>query len=503
MSFIKRFKKSFLSLLLIAAALVGSTGLVTVLFQEESSAAGADSSSTGPVFSFMSMSDTHSTPAKTVSAVKDAVYNNSNAIVLVGDITNYGDIGEYDSIINAINSVQDHPQVYYTVGNHEYDWMSDFELAQNRFKQKAGIPESTVYYHREIQGYDFIFLGYDEKPTYNAYMSDAQLAWLESKLAAVAVPDKPIFLFNHQPLFQTVSKSNIDIFGQNMLQEQKLKNILEKYPQVILTTGHLHDDIKIPGNLYAGKFSALRDGAVVNNQAMIFDVYKDKVHLKGRDVITQKTIWEGTISLKPNTTGMYESEDSVFAYATAGDDINLSGGKYVNMNDSRAYIESLKVDGGATGGNKILKIRYATDAANVTEGIYVNGAKVQTLSFPTTGSMSSYNDLAVPVELSPGPNNKIVIQSDGTAAGVNMDKFQIIDSANYSTMWGFNGNGNDSIPNGFHATLNGSAAYDTTDKMEGSASLSLNGADGNYASAGLASTKTDDVTLTAWVKWNG
>ena len=164
---------------------------------------------------------------------------------------------------------------------------------------------------------------------------------------------------------------------------------------------------------------------------------------------------------------------------------------------------SLKVDGGASGGNKILKIRYATDAANVTKGIYVNGAKVQTLNLPTTGGMSSYNDLAVAIELKPGPNNKIVIKSDGTAAGVNIDKFQIMDSANYSTMWGFNGNGNDSIPNGFNATLNGSAAYDTTDKMEGSASLSLNGADGNYASAGLVSTKTDDVTLTAWVKWNG
>ncbi|USK36692.1 metallophosphoesterase (plasmid) [Bacillus sp. F19] len=448
------------------------------------------------------MSDTHSNTGKTAKAVTDAKNNNASAIVLVGDITNLGDSGEYDAIKNAIDSVKDHPPVHYTMGNHEYDWQSDFNVAVNRFIQKAGIPENKVYYHREIQGYDFLFLGYDKKPTNTAYMSDEQLAWFKSKLAENAEPDKPIFVFNHMPISKTVSKSYSDNYGEQTGQEQKFRDILEKYPQAILTTGHLHDDTKIQGNMYTNRFTALRDGAVLESQAMMFDVYKDKVHVKGRDVTTQKTIWEGTMSLHPNTTGMYEAEDSVFAYATSGDDINPSGGKYVNMNHGSAYIESLKVDG-ASGGNKILKIRYATDAANVAKGLYVNGAKVQTLSFPTTGSTSSYNDLVVPVELNQGPNNKIVIKSDGNAAGVNIDKFQIMDSKDPSTMWGYNGNGNDSIKNGFNATLHGSAAYDTTDKMEGSASLSLNGADGNYASADLVSTKTNNVTLTAWVKWNG
>ena len=126
MSFMKRFQKSFLSLLLIVTALVGSTGLITVLFQGKSSAEGADSSSTGPIFSFMSMSDTHSNTGNTINAVRDAVANNISSMVLVGDITNNGNVGEYDSIFNAINSVNNHPQMYYTIGNHEYDWMIGF-----------------------------------------------------------------------------------------------------------------------------------------------------------------------------------------------------------------------------------------------------------------------------------------------------------------------------------------------------------------------------------------
>ncbi|UVI29375.1 DUF7402 domain-containing protein [Paenibacillus spongiae] len=502
MLFLKKLKKPFLILTMMATV---SSGLSAVLFQTESFAAGAENPTDGPIFSFMSMSDTHNHTGNTAKAVTDAVNNNASAIVLVGDITNFGESAEYDAVKNAINSVKDRPPVYYTIGNHEYDWQSDYNVAKNRFIEKAEIPENKVYYHREIQGYDFLFLGWDKKPANTAYMSDEQLAWLESTLADNAVPDKPIFVFTHNPIYQTVSKSYYSDYawGQSTKQEQKFRNILEKYPQVILTTGHLHDDTKIQGNMYTNRFTAVRDGAVLESQAMIFDVYKDKVHLKGRDVTTQKTVWEGTMSLLPNTTGMYEAEDSVFAYATSGDDINLSGGKVVNMNHGSAYIESLKVDGGASGGNKIFKLRYATDAANAARGLYVNGAKVQTLSIPTTGSMSSYNDLAVPIELNPGPNNKIVIKSDGNAAGVNIDKFHIMDSTDPSTMWGFNGNGNDSIPNGFNATLHGSAAYDKTDKMEGSASLSLNGVDGNYASADLVSTKTDNVTLTAWVKWNG
>ncbi|PER22699.1 hypothetical protein CN931_14300 [Bacillus sp. AFS054943] len=39
-----------------------------------------------------------------------------------------------------------------------------------------------------------------------------------------------------------------------------------------------------------------------------------------------------------------------------------------------------------------MKIRYATDATNSTKSLYVNGEKVQTLRFPTTGGMSSYSD---------------------------------------------------------------------------------------------------------------
>ncbi|WP_161805271.1 LamG-like jellyroll fold domain-containing protein [Sporosarcina globispora] len=448
-----------------------------------------------PIFSFMSISDIHVNTTNLAKALNDSVANNVSAIVSNGDMVNYQRDDEYDTVINAMNATK-HAPVYYTIGNHEYDYDPDFNISKNRYLKKTGMP--GLYYDKWIEGYHFIFLGFEERP---AFISDEQISWLESKLASKADPSKPIFLFLHFPLGSTVVSTypSNNYVGVEFLQQQKIKEVLAKYPQAILTTGHIHDDVKSQGNLYSKEFSAVNDGCVTCGQGLIFDVYKNKVQIRGRDLKTLTTIWNGTIQLEPNKNGAYKAEDGVFAYAT----VNASGSKVVNMNDGRAYLEMLRVDGGASGGKKILKIKYATDAANASMGVYVNGTKVQTLSVPTTGGMSSYNDLAVAIELNPGPNNKIVIKSDGNAAGMNIDKLQIMKSTDPSTMWGFNGNGNDSIKNGLIATLHGSAAYDKTDKMEGSASLSLNGYAGNYASAGLASTKTDNVTLTAWVKWNG
>ncbi|MFD0616118.1 LamG-like jellyroll fold domain-containing protein [Paenibacillus sp. GCM10027629] len=496
---LNKVKKSFLAITMTAIVLAGSAGLSAALFQAEGSAAGAEKTAEGPIFSFMSISDIHDNTTNLSKALDDSVANNVSAIAVVGDITNFERDDEYDAVMNMMNS-KPHAPVYYTMGNHEYDYENDFNISKNRFLTKTGAP--SLNYDKWINGYHFIFLSPELKP---AGFTDETISWLDNTLAEDADPSKPIFLFLHQPLDATVSKSypSDNYWGLNSQQQYKIKDILANYPQSVFITGHLHDDIKLEGNLYSDKFSAVRDGAVVNNQGLIFDVYKDKVQMRGKDLNSKTTIWNGTIQLRPNTTGVYEAEEGSFSYATHANDVNASGGKVVNMKDGRAYLEMLRVDGGVSGGQKILKISYAATAANASMGVYVNGTKVQTLSVPTTGGTGSYSDLDVAIELKPGPYNKIAVKRDNNATEVNLDKLQIIEPVNYSTMWGFNSNGNDSIPNGFNATLHGSAAFDTTNKMEGSASLSLDGADGNYASADLVSTKTDDLTLTAWVKWNG
>src|SRR5205807_1767114 len=105
-----------------------------------------------------------------------------------------------------------------------------------------------------------IFLSAEIKP---AGYTDETINWLRDTLAVNADPSKPIFLFMHQPLDSTASQTypTNGYWGLNPQSMYKVKDILANYPQSVFVTGHIHDDVKIEGNLYSEKFSAVRDGA--------------------------------------------------------------------------------------------------------------------------------------------------------------------------------------------------------------------------------------------------
>jgi len=76
-----------------------------------------------------------------------------------------------------------------------------------------------------------------------------------------------------------------------------------------------------------------------------------------------------------------------------------------------------------------------------------------------------------------------------------------VEPNDYKAAWGLNGNGNDSTGN-YNAALYGSPSFNTADKVEGTSSISLTSGS-QYAKSSLVTTVTDDVTLSAWVKWSG
>ena len=52
--------------------------------------------------------------------------------------------------------------------------------------------------------------------------------------------NKPIFVFIHQPLYDTVAGSKPGRGWNGVEQDKQVKDILEKYLQAILFTGHTH-----------------------------------------------------------------------------------------------------------------------------------------------------------------------------------------------------------------------------------------------------------------------
>ncbi|MEH7502258.1 carbohydrate-binding protein [Neobacillus drentensis] len=254
-------------------------------------------------FSFMSISDTHANvqgdiaDVKLNNALQDAISNNVKSVSVVGDLTEYGTDAQYNTLMKTMNK---YPQLdnNYILGNHDVRWLAGgFDTAKNRFLTHTGMPDT--YYDKWINGYHFIYLATETDEKDSAYLSDTQLQWLSDKLAEGASKDKPIFLFLHQPLRNTVSKSNsTDSYQSDEVQDQKLKDIIGKYPQSVFITGHLHDDIRLPGTLYNKQyFTMIRDGAIKDSaQGLIVDVYADRVVINGRDFSKKSTVATWTIN---------------------------------------------------------------------------------------------------------------------------------------------------------------------------------------------------------------
>lgn len=237
---------------------------------------------------------------------KDIVANSldSSALVIVGDIANSGREAEWKKTAEILRSVEGLPSVYYSLGNHDLYNMG-YDTQVGHFYKYAEV--KSVYYEKQIAGYTHIFLGSEKSDSstkgVDAYLSDTQLSWLDSRLSAASASDKnkPIFVYLHQSLYNTVAGSFKGQGWNGIMQDAALRDILAKYPQVYMFNGHSHWDMNSRGNLYAadGKLPNILNTASVaylwdsadnptgdylrGSQGYYVTVYADKVVVRGRD----------------------------------------------------------------------------------------------------------------------------------------------------------------------------------------------------------------------------
>lgn len=201
-----------------------------------------------------------------------------SAIVVNGDLGN-GFPEDYRTL-NGLLARMPHPEkIWYTIGNHEFykawhdsrrRWNKEGfpngeteEASLARFLRQSG--QERVYYEQTLGGYPFLFLGSERyrqsDPAYqeDAYVSAAQLRWLESRLTTLsATGDGPIFVFLHQPLPATVAGSD----SRGVTEAQALRDMLRRFPQVILFTGHTHWRLGLPDTLVQDKFVMVGSSSV-------------------------------------------------------------------------------------------------------------------------------------------------------------------------------------------------------------------------------------------------
>ena len=203
---------------------------------------------------------------------------NLDALVINGDL---GD-GRSDDYAMLNSILQKYPlpkTVYYTLSNHEF---------------------YKAYY---IQGYHFIFLGseqYRQSDPANyedAWLSSAQLSWLQKKLQENYSPHRPMFVFLHQPLQGTVSGS----VERGVVQQMELKQQLSLYPEVIFLSGHTHWELRLPTTLVRDVFTMVNSSSVsypydsndrpiqeTRSEGLVIDVYEDRVHIRVRELYTNR-----------------------------------------------------------------------------------------------------------------------------------------------------------------------------------------------------------------------
>lgn len=195
----------------------------------------------------------------------------NDSIIVVGDITNNGELDEFNKFHELVEaSGFKYPDDFtLVIGNHDqYDSTEGAQPVSNltdQFREQAGISDQThPYYDRTINGVHLIVMGPDRYPDGNwAHfgISDDQIEWMD-KLVGQDEHDGTIsFVLMHEPLYQTVLDTEPGDFGHEWSlsdeDNENLHNHLRKHDNVVFFTGHTHampDTVQLEheGPLYVG-----------------------------------------------------------------------------------------------------------------------------------------------------------------------------------------------------------------------------------------------------------
>ena len=221
-----------------------------------------------PVMRFVATSDTHietlgdigcqrtSAMLKTAYAISEADedYKNLDAVVFSGDLTDNGKRKSFYAFAAVTdNEIREGTERLAVVAK-AHDSYTFFNNSLDVFTDITG---QETDFHRVIGGFHFI--GISRSPTLKHYTKQ-QVEWLDENIAAAiaADPEKPVFVFQHEHVRDTVyGSSKSDGWGLDTFTE-----VLEKYPQVVHISGHSHFPANDPRAVWQGSFTAINDGGL-------------------------------------------------------------------------------------------------------------------------------------------------------------------------------------------------------------------------------------------------
>ena len=245
---------------------------------------------------------------------------NSVGVFVSGDIADHGLSDEYGQLVALHSLVEGAPPYFLAIGNHDF-YHGEYADKIQQFLKHARLPDgknpNSVHYDFWLNRYHFVFLGNDAYPVdgVKTTLTRKTLKWLDQTLAKDRRENRPTFLFLHQSLLGTVAGS---LKGQNwngVVSEDAFREVLKKYPEVIMFNGHSHWVLDSERN-YSPRSEALP--AIFNTSSVAYlwtsyhktegeelagsegyyvRVYEDKVVVRGRDFASGKWLPSATYAL--------------------------------------------------------------------------------------------------------------------------------------------------------------------------------------------------------------
>lgn len=184
--------------------------------------------------------------------------NDVDMILYAGDIGDLGTRFAFQTYMDAIDEVfgEDKPIIQTIMGNHDY-WNKSVFTAINHRKAFENIVGQSPWTHYVVNGYHFIGVS----PDYGSMTAGYNIAakWLDKELqkAESDASGKPIFVMTHN---QPVNTS----YGSEDWGDSTLNAVLEKYPNVIDFSGHVHYSLLDERSVWQNAYT------VINTQSLSY-----------------------------------------------------------------------------------------------------------------------------------------------------------------------------------------------------------------------------------------
>ncbi|MEV2276343.1 DUF4073 domain-containing protein [Nocardiopsis sp. NPDC049922] len=172
----------------------------------------------------------------------------ADALVVNGDLVSHGHVSQYEDYYGVLDS-HPHPElVLSSIGNHEQYTDEPFDTQVSRFLDYTGM--SDVYTSTVVGGVPLLTIG-TTRPQRSGDVGSLfvtlgreQLSWLDSRLSDHRRSGKPVLVFSHHVLPDSISGSvgedRAGFYDKDFVDETELLEILGDHPNVVFFSGHTH-----------------------------------------------------------------------------------------------------------------------------------------------------------------------------------------------------------------------------------------------------------------------